>query len=167
MPMQLQESSTYWSSSHGVFSCLRSASLFLLHWSPIFSLISSFFTSSLAPSPSISPPGNPKEIFNCSEMSTVSWAEWLSSHVGWHESLIHFSFHLFAVIQGFLSLRGSLAHLQALCYFSQSLIAGGCTWLILIRFLIKSNRCYCVLSYTLLNICVFLSVYGISCICGV
>lgn len=75
-----------------------SLTLFLHHWFPFFSLISSFFTPSLVPSPSISPPGDPMEMFNCSEMSTVSWTKWLSSHVSWHKSLIHFSFSLFAVI---------------------------------------------------------------------
>lgn len=79
---------------------------------PFFSLIYSVLTPSFAPLPSVSSKGDPMKVFNCSEMPTVSWTKWLSRLVSWHESLIHFSSSLFAVIQK-LSVSGeSWTHSQ-------------------------------------------------------
>lgn len=87
---------------------------FLLQFlfTPFFSLIYSILTPSFAPLPSVSSKGDPMKVFNCSEMPTVSWTKWLSRLVSWHESLIHFSSSLFAVIQK-LSVSGeSWTHSQ-------------------------------------------------------
>lgn len=92
----------------------------------VYSFILFVFPSSLlAYSPSISPPGDPKGSFKCSETSAVSWTKWLSRHISWCESQIHFSFFLFAVIQAFFD--GIWTHSLAQFYFSLSLIAQVCT----------------------------------------